>query len=95
MEQLFSSKIQEIDWFFMQIWIRMEEKKRSYASRDVMPVSDGSIEKHHKCRYGSMEASAEFESRGTAMVLDMLEFELLISAGTSKYGIVSYIEGWL
>ena len=42
-----------------------------------------------------MEASAEFEGRGTAMVLDMLEFELLISAGTSKYGIVSYIEGWL
>ena len=59
MEQLFSSKIQEIDWFFMQFWIRMEEKKRSYASRDVMLVSDGSIEKHHKCRRGSISGIRE------------------------------------
>lgn len=43
----------------------------------------------------SVEASAEFESRGTAMVFNVLEFELLISVGTSQYGIVSHIEGQL
>ena len=59
MEQLFSSKIQEIDWFFMQIWIRMEEKKRSYASRDVMPVADESMEKHYKCKCGSISGIRE------------------------------------
>lgn len=73
--------------------IRSEWKRRN--GHILREMSCPLMDRWRSIINASVEASAEFESRGTAMVFDVFEFELLIPATASQYGIVSYIEGWL